>query len=84
MLTLSKLHNTNATNKENTMAHLFLFVPSLMSNLSDSGIPEVSSAIEPPPALAMTFCLLLLLLLLDAFVVVVVVAATEASFSRFK
>ena len=61
-----------------------MFVPSLMSNLSDSGIPEVSSAIEPPPALAMTFCLLLLLLLLDAFVVVVVVAATEASFSRFK
>ena len=82
MLTLSKLHNTNAMNKANTMAHLFLFVPSLMSNLSDSGIPEVSSAIEPPPALAMTFCLLLLLLL-DAFVVVVV-AATEASFSRFK
>ena len=73
MLTLSKLHNTNATNKENTIAHLFLFVPSLKSNNSDSGTPDVSSALAPPPALTMT-CLLLLL---------TSNALDEASFSCF-
>ena len=54
MFTLSRLHNTNATNKENTIAHRFFCPPAVMSNTSSSGGSFGLISVAPPPARVVT------------------------------